>query len=1149
MKRSVLGNHKKVFGKYIINSDKVMRGANWLVYPARTLDGNICYLKEYYPIDSSCLSRNKDGFLIVNSDDDKDEFIKKMNWTINHEIEMQNLAEDDDKLSLSDYYYTNNDSIFHSFKLEKELYDDQSCGDVEFVVMDTASGRSLEEYIVEQRQLEDSIDVLISLAKAIIKLHNRDEKILHLDLKPSNLFVTDSNRIVILDFGSAIKKGSIYTNEEIKYTGISSYTGYYASESLKEVCKEKDVKKKIELISTLDESTDIWSFVRICEDILDAVCENRKTINDLFDLYEKQEKDFNFNLYDFIKILTEVKYTEIQKNPTLLSIKNNSQNMFNKNASIRCYNGNFCSFDIDEICNNIENKIVTYVYSNPGNGKTQLLSELWRRYLKNDEFTPIYVDLDTLPSCTSSDAKELFIKFISDNYGYNIVSDKYKDSILFLIDNCQFDWHDTINDLCVDYKLKNVVITQREYRSYNSPIQTFDSRDKFRIDNWEDDDFFEIVFKFFESKKDYFIYELSKTHRDFHDGLPYNIDSLKDLLLAFDIKLKNPDIHIEDISLIREAIRIRTKYEKDYYRKRTFMEDQNNFLPELAIKLYFDNGEKELKLDYPGFYENLWKLKGEGVLSFYKDNNILKYDFINHVLKNYYIAYYLLSDFINSVDKCNSLFVRFRISNDVLKQFAQIVDNEFLENMSQQRNLVTYRNALKNLGFIYFYRKKLNKNNTFNVKLGSKDNNKLNLDDVYNYKSNKRLEEIYNEYWVQGTEFKKNISIENKCVCTDNSVVVKIVDEEKIICIYENKICDINLKTDEINITEFHKDVDLLDDILPLSDSLFLTKEMEWRSFTQVSLVTGVSPEGEYIRNKKIVRTDDAYDYDYFWKHKLKMKGTMVDAYSEDDFIYLLVKRNNPFGEYENYFDVYRINKEGEGERLFVHHHDDPNIGYNKIRVCKDFIILGQISMKYFDELERTYTRTDKTNLINNVGLTVFTLSFDASSTFEKDDLVKLADFRKKLGLPSGEKWIRSKSMFVPGIVNFDIMYANGDPMVILQLGVGRLGSIYAVKVDILPEENYFLLSKVKALFSGHIESFALMKDISGIVYFNDRGKCRLGSVKGDIVCSYKLPKSTDYTSLQFLSNNKLWCRNLNDKYQITIIDIKNDQVNSYRIC
>ena len=82
------------------------------------------------------------------------------------------------------------------------IYDVGQDGDTPFIVMEALKGETLRERIAKGAlRVGDVLDVGIQLADALEAAHSQG--IVHRDIKPANIFLSDRNRVKVLDFGLA----------------------------------------------------------------------------------------------------------------------------------------------------------------------------------------------------------------------------------------------------------------------------------------------------------------------------------------------------------------------------------------------------------------------------------------------------------------------------------------------------------------------------------------------------------------------------------------------------------------------------------------------------------------------------------------------------------------------------------------------------------------------------------------------------------------------------------------------------------------------------------------------------------------------------------------------------------------------------------
>ncbi|SHH84901.1 serine/threonine protein kinase [Caloranaerobacter azorensis DSM 13643] len=111
--------------------------------------------------------------------------------------------------------FINNEEFINKFRRESQaaaslshpnivnIYDVGVEGDIYYIVMEYVKGKTLKELIREKGRLsyEETIDIAIQIARALSHAHKNH--IVHRDIKPHNILVSDDGRIKVTDFGIA----------------------------------------------------------------------------------------------------------------------------------------------------------------------------------------------------------------------------------------------------------------------------------------------------------------------------------------------------------------------------------------------------------------------------------------------------------------------------------------------------------------------------------------------------------------------------------------------------------------------------------------------------------------------------------------------------------------------------------------------------------------------------------------------------------------------------------------------------------------------------------------------------------------------------------------------------------------------------------
>ncbi|WP_315114952.1 Stk1 family PASTA domain-containing Ser/Thr kinase [uncultured Clostridium sp.] len=103
------------------------------------------------------------------------------------------------------------------------IYDVGSQNGVNYIVMEYVKGKTLKEVILERGILnnEDAVDIAIQIGKALECAHRNN--IIHRDIKPHNILVTDEGLVKVADFGIAKATNSATITNTSKIIGSAHY--------------------------------------------------------------------------------------------------------------------------------------------------------------------------------------------------------------------------------------------------------------------------------------------------------------------------------------------------------------------------------------------------------------------------------------------------------------------------------------------------------------------------------------------------------------------------------------------------------------------------------------------------------------------------------------------------------------------------------------------------------------------------------------------------------------------------------------------------------------------------------------------------------------------------------------------------------------
>jgi serine/threonine protein kinase len=108
------------------------------------------------------------------------------------------------------------------------VYDFDRDGDVFFMTMEALKGNTLDVFIKSpERSREKAMQYIVDIANGIAYAHKRD--IVHSDLKPQNIFVTDDGRLKVLDLGIARALSKVEGAQNVPGDEVVGLTPSYAS--------------------------------------------------------------------------------------------------------------------------------------------------------------------------------------------------------------------------------------------------------------------------------------------------------------------------------------------------------------------------------------------------------------------------------------------------------------------------------------------------------------------------------------------------------------------------------------------------------------------------------------------------------------------------------------------------------------------------------------------------------------------------------------------------------------------------------------------------------------------------------------------------------------------------------------------------------
>lgn len=131
--------------------------------------------------------------------------------------------------------FTNDKDFVEKFKIEASsaaslsdsnivnIYDVGSQDNINYIVMEYVNGKTLKQIIVDQGKIEEkrAIDIASDIASALDCAHKNN--IIHRDIKPQNILVSDGGKIKVADFGIAKATNSVTITNTNKIMGSAHY--------------------------------------------------------------------------------------------------------------------------------------------------------------------------------------------------------------------------------------------------------------------------------------------------------------------------------------------------------------------------------------------------------------------------------------------------------------------------------------------------------------------------------------------------------------------------------------------------------------------------------------------------------------------------------------------------------------------------------------------------------------------------------------------------------------------------------------------------------------------------------------------------------------------------------------------------------------
>lgn len=185
------------------------------------------------------------------------------------------------------------------------------------IIEEYISGKSLRSYINDTDNIKTSeiCDIAVKLCDILEYLHNCDNEIIHLDIKPDNIIIDEHNNVKLIDFGSSIHKAGL-TQAGMISPGYAAPEQYGGKE--------------------LTYQTDIYSVGMVLKFMADS---NSTVHNKLYPVINKCTRHNQYRRYKNAKALRwELEQTARSDITFFQKIKFINKNAINKTSSIALNN-------------------------------------------------------------------------------------------------------------------------------------------------------------------------------------------------------------------------------------------------------------------------------------------------------------------------------------------------------------------------------------------------------------------------------------------------------------------------------------------------------------------------------------------------------------------------------------------------------------------------------------------------------------------------------------------------------------------------------------------------------------------------------------------------------------------------------------------